>query len=325
MAKMTEQELKNKILALLENNNYSKAQMKDILWVESDRLITRVLRGLRKEDKIFYVGSTYTLTSPPKVSAVVQKKKPLSLWLLRGLFSLMAMGASIMSVRNTSVWLLTMFPAFFAFLLSSIMSIFMIASAGVIVFLIQQKKYVAVVPIGILWLIITLTSMSSTVIGMYDSQKPQLNKKIATERIDNTTKMQYSIYEQQIMDIEGVIQDKKTSLERFNRLIASYDTLEKRDADRASYNALAWAVSDAEAYIRKQTDVLRGVREKMLVVVSEQEDVVFEAKTFYEEMEGITGLTASLVQFILSCFVACLVDVVAPLSAGLALFLKEEE
>ena len=63
----------------------------------------------------------------------------------------------------------------------------------------------------------------------------------------------------------------------------------------------------------------------MLVVVSEQEDVVFEAKTFYEEMEGITGLTASLVQFILSCFVACLVDVVAPLSAGLALFLKEEE
>lgn len=314
-------DIKKKIVQLLEQQPYTKAQMKEILFVESDRFMTRVLKELRKDNVIELNGHYYSLYEPQVVSGTHQLN-----WqfiTLRFLFSFMSIGASIMSIRNTSVWLLSMFPAFYAYLLSTIMSMFMVASAGVVVFLWQKRHIFTAIPILLLWGVITFTSMSSTVIGMYNAMLPNVTAKLEKETIDNKSNLVYNTYQSEIEDLESIIADKKQSLQRYNTLIASYDSIEKRDADRASYNALAWAISDAESYIKKYTDEIRVLRGKMLVTVENKEVVEIPA-TFYEVMANIFHKDASFIQFILHCFVACLVDIIAPLGAGIALFLKEE-
>lgn len=327
---MNDNEIKAKILDLLSNRDATKQEIKDTLWIESMRKLENVLRSMRKENLIYYSAGKYSLIKKEVIAKPRSPKKALpkhlpQITILRILFSVISVGASIVSVRNTSIYLLESYSPVFAFMLSGLMSIFMVTSMGALVLFMQRKKYAIATLLGVLWLVVTAFSMSSTVVGMYNQQKEQFVEKTSIERVDRTAQMQYTQYEKQERDIQRLIDDKATSLKRFNTLISAYDTLEKRDADRKSYNSLAYAISEAEGFIQKKTTELGAITDKKLSLLDSFDDTKVVARSFYEEMELLFGIKASLIQFFLSTLAAVFVDILSPLGASMALFLKDED
>jgi len=61
-----------------------------------------------------------------------------------------------------------------------------------------------------------------------------------------------------------------------------------------------------------------------VAVISKNETTEVIVKDFYEQMEELFGIQAALVQFILSLMASIFIDIIAPIGASLALFLKEE-
>lgn len=317
--------IKARILELLSERPHSKEEIKQTLWIQSDRKLEFILREMRRDKLIYLENKKYVLEPQNKVIKRVSRpaskkvvKHEFQIVLLRIMFAFLSIGASIMSIRNTSRWLIESFPIFFAYLLSGIMSVFMVASMGVAVILWMRKQYLLAVVVGVMWAIITITSVSSTVIGMYNANKDSFVQKQTVTRLDNVTQMTYNELEKQEKDIQRLIDDRTTTMGRLNTRIEGLST------DTPEYQTLATQIFQAENFIRVRVAEKRSITDKKLSLLGTMNDTEVIARSFYEEMELLFGISAAMIHFILSCFVAILVDGIAPLSASMALFLKEE-
>jgi len=318
---VTEQEIRVKILDLLKSGEFTRQQIKEALWIESDRKLDTVLKDLRKERLIYYNGNgIYSLIEKPKKPRKVRKsqKNTISIVLLRIIFGVLSIGASTVSIRNTSRYLLESYPFIWGMSISILMSLFMVSAASMMVYFNQKKHYIKASGLGILWAIVTFYSMMSTTIGAYNFQKDSFVKKTSIEKIDNTNDMLYNEYQKQAEGIQKLIDDKTITLTRLNKEIIGYE------AGTKQYNNTAWAITVAEREIKAQQEKLSELTDKRVAVVSKRETTEVVAKTFYEEMEGLFGVQAALIQFVLSLMASIFIDIIAPIGASLALFLKEE-
>jgi len=318
---MTEQEIRVKILALLKSGEFTRQQIKEALWIESDRKLDNVLKELRGGKLIYYNGNgMYSLIEKPKKARVKKNKakNKASIILLRIIFGILSVGASAVSIRNTSRYLLESYPLMWGMSISILMSLFMVSAASMMVFFWQRKHYFKATGLGILWAIVTLYSMASTSIGMYNNQKESFVKKTAIEKVDNSNEMLYNEYQKQAKGIQKLIDDKTVTLHRLNTEIGGYEAGSKQ------YANTSWSITVAERYIEAKQKELNELTEKRVAVISKNETTEVIAKDFYEQMEELFGIQAALVQFILSLMASIFIDIIAPIGASLALFLKEE-
>lgn len=320
---MTEQEIRAKILELLATGVYQKKTIKDTLWIESDRKLDNVIHSLMRDGLISYTPNKgYTLkkimqdTSKRKHKVKPQNTK--SIKVLRVIFGILSIGASAVSVRNTSRYLLESYPLLWGFTIAILMSLFMVSAAAMVTYFWQRKHYFKACGLGMLWLIVTLYSMASTSIGMYHNSKESFVKKASIEKVDSTTKLMYNEYQKQAEGIQKLIDDKTTTLDRLNNEIKSYDAGSKQ------YANTSWAITVAEREIKASQEKLNELTEKRVAVISKNETTEVIAKTFYEEMETLFNVQASMIQFVLSLLASIFIDIIAPIGASLALFLKEE-
>lgn len=323
---MTETELRVKILELLKSGTFTKQAIKETLWVENDRRLDFVLHSLRKEKLVFYTAQGYTLTPTTKTRRTrkaVKKQNQFSVIILRIIFGLLSIGASCVSVRNTSRYLLESYLPFWGVFISCLMSLFMISSSAMTVYFWQsgnanRANYFKAIGIWFLWAIVTFYSIASTSIGMYNAQKDDFIKKTTIENIDNSNEMLYNEYKSQAEGIQVLIDNKQITLARLNEEVKLYEP------GTAKYANTSWSISVAEKYIETKQAELNGLVAKRTEVIAKDETTEIVAKTFYEEMEVLFHVPAAMVQFVLSLVAAIFIDIIAPVGASLALFLKEE-
>lgn len=320
---MSIEEIKQKILSLLSEQNLTKKQIATALWL-SDRKIELVLKELRNSNLVYYTGKGYSLI-PKKTKPIRKKAKPVkvsksvSIPILRVIFAVLAICGSIVSVRNTSVYLVTTFPIVWAFMLSGMMSLFMMSAFSIMVLFWNRKQYFLAVSIGCLFVLVTTASMASTTIGMYNAQKESFVEKTGIERIDNNNAILYNQYEKEISDIQKLIEAKQITINRYNKMIEPYTSTSSKD-----YKTLSWNIYEAEVYIADLTKQIKEIRREKETLINNNMDVDIVIEDFFDMMERITGISSSIMSFIMSLIVALFVDIIAPIGGSMALFLKEK-
>lgn len=321
---MTEQEIRTKILELLANGVYQKKTIKETLWIESDRKLDNVINSLMRDGLIAYTPNKgYTLKKimqeeTPKKKRKIKIENKASIKVMRVIFAILAVGASVVSIRNTSRYLIESYPVLWAFTLSALMSLFMVSAAAMVTYFWQRGHKVKASGLAILWAVVTLYSMASTSIGMYQSQKESFVEKATVERVDNTSKSLYAESVKQAEGIQKLIDAKMVTLQRLNEDIRTFTP------DSKQYANTSWSITVAERYINDRQKELNELTSKREVLIQDQETHVVIAKNFYEQMGDIFKIPPALIQFVLSLMASIFIDIIAPIGASLALFLKEE-
>lgn len=323
---MNIEETKAKVLEILSHGDSLKEDLETSLWL-SPRKATIILQDLQKEGLVYKNGNIYTLTpvapkEPKKRKPkhiITQEKPDHSIMVLRILFGVMSFCGSVLSIRNTSIYLMTAFPVGWALMLSTVMCVFMVASCSAIVLFWSQKKRALAVGLSTLFIIVTLYSMSATTVGMYNSQKKDIVQQTSAARIDKSQEILYNSYEKQEKDIQKLIDAKVITLNRYNVLINGYTSTESKD-----YKNLSWNISEAEKFIQVRTIELSNLASKKQGLAITMTGVEIEAESFYSMIERLFGIKASMVQFLLSLMASIFVDVITPLGSALALFMRKE-
>ena len=132
----------------------------------------------------------------------------------------------------------------------------------------------------------------------------------------------YNLYGAQEKTIVALIETKQNSIERYNKLLAYYDTEEKIDAHKKDYNAIDANIRNAETYITQQTAILTGIGLKKEALLSKAQDISTDQRDAYAVMGTWWSLEPNMIRFIISVLYAIFIDIIAPISTGLALFLN---
>ena len=327
---MDDQELKRRILELLSAGDLTKQQIKDTLWVKSEKTLNLLLKELQGDNLIYRHGAIYSIAKPiekPKKRATkkVAPKYPFSVEdLLRIMFAVVGVGTTIVGIRNTAVFTATVFPVPFCYILSGVIALFMIGAIPAVIYLWGHGRKPFACTLAPIWLVVTLFSMFCTIEGMYSIQKDNFIESETISNIDTTNEKLYTEYENQTKAIQGLIDAKQITLDRYNKEITVYTTQESIQADLKNYNRLATNISAAEKFIQGQTTELAKMSEKKTALLSKQEGKKIVVKSFYERIEDMSGIKAFLLQFIVSCFAAIILDILGPISMSLAMYLKKE-
>lgn len=327
---MDDQELKRRILELLAAGDLTKQQIKDTLWVKSEKTLNLLLKELRADNLIYRHGALYSITKPIEKTKKPATKKvaPKSIFsaedLLRIMFAVVGVGTTIVGIRNTAVFTATVFPVPFCYILSGVIALFMIGAIPAVIYLWGHGRKPFACTLAPIWLVVTAFSMFCTIDGMYSIQKDNFIESETVSNIDTTNDKLYNEYEKQAESIQGLINAKQITLDRYNKEIAVYTTQESIQADLKNYNRLATNIASAEKFIQGQTAEMAKASEKKTALLSKQEGKKIVVKSFYERIEDMCGIKAFLLQFIVSCFAAIILDILGPISMSLAMYLKKE-
>lgn len=327
---MDDQELKRRILELLAAGDLTKQQIKDTLWVKSEKTLNLLLKELQVDNLIYRHGAIYSIAKPiekpkkPATKKVAPKSRFLVEGLLRIMFGLVGIGTTIVGIRNTAVFTATVFPVPFCYILSGVIALFMIGAIPAVIYLWGHGRKNFACTLTPIWLVVTLFSMFCTIEGMYSIQKDNFIESETVSNIDTTNEKLYNEYEKQSIYIQALIDSKQITLTRYNNEIAMYGVKELTKDEQKDYNRLANNIASVETYIKQQTTELAKVSEKKTALLSKQEGKKIVVKSFYECIEDMCGIKAFLLQFIVSCFAAIILDILGPISMSLAMYLKDK-
>ena len=113
---------------------------------------------------------------------------------VRILMAIIGIGAVILSIYYTYVWLAEFLNMFLALLLSTIMIAFSVMAFEVMVIFWQNKQRGVIPLFCLLWLVVLIFSMISTIAGQYNSRMSieieEKNKKVGVEH----KRLEISIY-----------------------------------------------------------------------------------------------------------------------------------
>jgi DNA-binding transcriptional ArsR family regulator len=319
------EELKRKILEILSNGELSKDAISKALW-ESKRKVSLAIEELISMNLIYKNGVKYSLQKQPEKPKRTKKAPTetlktthgLSVGVLRIVFTVIAVFTTTLSMRNVSVYLMTVYPFPFWLFYAGVLILFIITGTSATIYLWGHKMKSLSCIIGLVAVIAIIYSITCTITGMYNSEKDKFVASDMNKRVDTSLTIQYTTIDDQIADIESLIKDKRVTLNRYNELIAETE-------DSKTYNTLNNNIAVAERFIATKTEELKALRESKNVVVEKQSGMVVEAPDFNDRLGSVFGWSAALVGFVLHAMGALLLEVLNPISTYLALFMKKEE
>jgi phosphate starvation-inducible protein PhoH len=128
---------------------------------------------------------------------------------------------------------------------------------------------------------------------------------------------------------ETDINNLKQRLKELNDILGQYNTADKINADKATYNDTDGKVKKQESKIATAEKELAAIRsDKGIMLDKEQQVGIVEnikRDDFYIAVGKIINADGNTLEFIVSCFPAIFFDVIAPLSISVALFLKRRD
>jgi len=247
-------------------------------------------------------------------------EKPLnhySIDVLKIILLIVGIGATYMSVYYSKMWLQTFLTPRRAFLLAVVMVSYAVSSFELIVLFKLKRRYILALIFSILWIVVSLFSMVSTVAGQYNGRMELITK-------ENEAKEEVLKSNKQVREYQELKEKYETQLNylrdddrRIQNLLANYKTVEEINANKKVYDNLNWNRyqnnKDRQKFIQKLEELEKNKPEEIIKI---------QNMDFYSWVANIFGFGADKIQFWLSIFPAIFIDIIAPLSFAVVMFVR---
>lgn len=236
--------------------------------------------------------------------------------IIRVIMGFVGIGALFCSIYFTGEYFRETFHVFWSYLFSVIMVLFSVGSIETVILLWKQnilKRYKVILcsTILILWLIVIVFSMTTTVIGQFNKREALTTKQNKVDPVE--------------IELNNLNSDKRTieidiKLQRkqLNVVIGQYEKKE----DTYSQRKLNEQITEIKKEMRKLTTYLENQNSIINKFVKEN-DIRPQKRNFYIWLSSFTNANPDMLQFVISIFAAVFFDVISAMGVSLALFLKE--
>ncbi len=261
------------------------------------------------------------------------------IYIVQGVMSIIGIGAAVISVYYTTIWLLEFLPAAFALLLSSIMIGFSIASfETVILFMsgeVTRSRWVKVsIATGfiLLWIVVSFFSIMSTVAGQYNKHVSNLRDQ-AKAGI-STGRAQWGILQEQKGELQKRLSDYQKQVTTLTNIMDGMGSVEARKNNAGVWAENQWRLQKANEQMSRIASDLDKVREQERAQIEESRKSgvllslagdLKQVPDFYGWMSTIVKVDRDKVQFWLALFPAVFVDIIGPVGIALGLFLRRKK
>ena len=284
-------------------------------------------------------------TKPASVTARPRKTKidkgksvyGVPVYIIQAVMAVIGIGASIISVYYTTVWLLEFLPAAFALLLSGIMVGFCVTAFETVIlfmsgYVTEGRVTKVVISLGFifLWLVVTAFSIMSTVAGQYNRHVDNLRE--YSKQGASVAHSQWLILQEQKTELQSRLSEYRDQMKVLNNIMKSMGDLESRSGNNKVWHETQFRLQNVGKQMSDLSIELDKVREKEREQISESRKTgavlhgsAEDIPDFYGWMSKVTGADRDKVQFWMSLFPAVFVDIIAPVSLAIALFLRRRK
>ena len=264
---------------------------------------------------------------PEPVSPESVLISPITILIIKYAMAGIGVIAAGMSVYYTTLWLLEFLPVIPALLLSiAVVGFSVLAFEVMLIFwqptaknakqkLIRPQAWISAV-FGLLWLVVMLFSIMSTVAGLYNKRagRSVADARIEAKNIQEKLELEgYNIIEQ---DLKQVLSEKRTEY-----AVIAKQWREAGTNEQPRYYRQMKAVEHELKAVQRDLDKARQAR--LSYIRSKGVNVEPEKLTFYRWLgEKVFRASPDLIEFLLSLFPAIFVDIITPLALAVTLFLN---
>jgi len=284
----------------------------DILkrWKGRRDSLNEVLSILESQGRIKKKKGVYKVILNGKISY----STPLSIiWVIRISMILFAMIAGYMSIYYTYLWMREFLPTFPAILLSTAMVGFSVIAFETCIILRSNKKRFLMIIFILVWIVVLIFSMTSTIAGLYNARSLTLS-----ENVDKIIDREYQSFQNEIY------LSKKKELElRLEEYRLEYEMLkqDREEADIESKREQLWyRMVEVNRKIEKIREDIFELQKKEL---KNKKSIILEYIDFYDWLGAkiFKGIGSDKIQFLMSIFPAVFIDIIAPIALAVGLFL----
>lgn len=297
--------------------------------------VTALKTGLRNwKPKLGNVKNLFAKfkRTPKKVPTRKPQRQSGVVTLIRVVMGAIGIGAAVISMYYTSRFTQELFPyAFLAYLLSGIMVGFNIMAFELILLFGNGQatthwfRWPAAFAFFMLWIVVGGFSITATVAGQYN----QRAKNTMTTAVASGNPQAVAAKWQNILARKFVYENQiKNSQEQNTTLNAK---LKEMAPDNLAYANTNWYITNNDVKIADANIKLTEIRVEEAAMLKEHPEVLQLVQSesegggvpdFYAFLARVFGATRDVVQFWVSLFPAVFVDVIAPIAAAAALFLR---
>ncbi len=260
------------------------------------------------------------------------------IYIIQILMGVIGIGASVISIYYTTVWLIEFLPWAFALLLSAIMVGFAVSAfETVILFLSGQvtrsraAQWSITIGFVILWVSVTFFSIFSTIAGQYN--KFVLNLQDQAKQGIDTGKMNWDSLQQQKEDLRVRLNEYRENSKTYTEISKTMQGLDKRTENDKTWSENQWRLKKANEEIKRLLDELNKIREEERILLKDSKDkgiilgVTKDTENivnFYGWIAKIFNIDKDRAQFFMSLTPAIFVDFIGPISLAICLFLRNK-
>jgi hypothetical protein len=268
--------------------------------------------------------SPYQLVEPeaqaalemPPPEAKKKIKLPSYIIVIKAVMTMVGVTAVVLSTMYTYRFLLPTNGSVVSFLLSFSMIVFSVISFDVVILFWKPRHHALSITFAILWVIVASFSMFSTMEVNYNGYVAL--EEASVEDFSGRVSVRLSI-----AALERRIEDKKTQVASIQDGIKSYT--------EKTATVSAWYLGEFQKGLSAASKELQDLYAELDVLIKESPEalVTEETKkvTFYDSIEKIFKVPAKSVHFFIHLLPAVFIDIMAPFSIAVAIFLgkgKEE-
>lgn len=305
-----------KLIKITNATKLNNKQLKIIL----EFLISK--KKIKRRGTNYYFPNQKTTRKKKIISKNKTNIKTFILFTFMGIISTIAI---ILSIYYTTLFFLSRTDnVFVSFPLSFIMVGFSSTAFQIVILLKQNKKYLLSFIVFILWFIVLIFSMASTVAGLYNQSR---EKQIAStiENNDNT-----HLYYQELLNQENSlkvdIDEKIKERKRYVNILQEFDTDEKIKANEKQINKYRNTVYYLDRDIKRLKIKQNKIREEKKKLLSDNKNIKsIEKEDFFVWASMILKIKVFIIEFYLYVFPAIFIDIIAPLNFSVILFYKKKE
>jgi len=249
-----------------------------------------------------------------------KKKLNTNNWIivLRYILLTIGVGATYMSIYYSDNWLREFLNPFRALLLATIMVTFAVSAFELIILFFQRKRYFLIFVFSFLWAIVTIFSMVSTVAGQYNARIEKLNTQYKQEKLvtDNDRKYkEYTEQKEEFLDRKKILTN---DIKQLQNILGQYVTKEMIEENKKQYTNFRWRFYQSKKELNQISKKLKNLRKNTNIKIVKK-----NSPDFYLWMSRIFRWRADMIQFWLSVFPAMFIDLIAPISFAIVMFVRK--
>ena len=239
---------------------------------------------------------------------------------LRYTLLFIGVGATYLSIYFSYIYLATHLSTFNAFILAVVMVVYGVASFELMTLLwMRLRRFLAGV-FAVLWLVVTVFSMASTIAGQYNGNMARVQADaVARSGAWEKTK-EYEQYRQEREELQTSLADARAEDKRVEALLLQYKSLQQMEDGRRTYNQLRQEKRQIAGTVQTVLKRLEALDKGRPAAARDEQRL-----DFYMWVGAVLGIRPDVFQFWLSLFPALFIDLAAPFSIAVFLFVRDQE